>query len=345
MSPLTRFRASDDHVPLPIVAEYYAQRASTLGTLLITEATYIAPEHSGYPNAPGIYNDAQTAAWKTVTDAVHKKGSFIFLQLWALGRAAGNTDFAGGDHLIKVVSSSAVPLEADYATPHALTIDEIKHTVQQYAAAAKNAVRAGFDGVEIHGANGYLIDQFIQDTCNQRTDAYGGSYENRSRFAVEVAQAVAKAVGPERTSIRLSPFSKYQKMGMPNAKEQFGDLLGRLNGLNLAYVHLIDSRIMGNVTVERTETLDFAFEAYQGNILVAGGNTPELAKKLIDEDRKERNVAVVFGRYFISNPDLVFRIQNGLALNEYDRKTFYDAKNVKGYLDYPFSAEYLATKA
>lgn len=313
--------------------------------MLISEATYIAPEHGGFPNAPGIYNEAQISAWKTVTDAVHKKGSFMFLQLWALGRAAGNTEFAGGDKPIRVVSSSATPLEDDYAIPHVLTVEEIKETIQQYVIAAKNAIRAGFDGVEIHGANGYLVDQFIQDTCNQRDDIYGGSYENRSRFAVELTEAVANAIGPARTGIRFSPFSTYQKMRMEKAETQFTNLLGSLDELGLAYVHLIESRVSGNMTTEQSGSLDFVFEVYHGPILFAGGFTPETARKLVDHDRKDRDVVVVFGRYFISTPDLVFRVQKNIPLNSYDRSLFYNAKEKRGYLDQPFSEEFLATQA
>jgi NADPH2 dehydrogenase len=344
MSPLTRLRADDDHVPLPFVAEYYAQRASVPGTLLITEATYISHRHSGYPNAPGIYNDAQIEAWKAVTNAVHKKGSYIFAQLWALGRAAVNKDFAGGEPMT-VLSSSAVPLEEGAVVPEALTIEQIKETVQEYAQAARNAMEAGFDGVEIHGANGYLPDQFIQDTCNKRTDAYGGSNENRSRFVVEVTQAVVDAVGAGRTGVRLSPWSTYQGMRMQNPIPQFKDLVSRLDKFGLAYLHLLESRVAGNAEVESSDSLDFAFEAYSGPVLVAGGFKPDLAKKVVDEERKDRDVVVVFGRYFLSTPDLVFRIQNGLELNKYDRTSFYLAKSQKGYTDYPFSPEFLVAQA
>jgi NADPH2 dehydrogenase len=343
MSPLTRFRADDEHVPLPFVAEYYAQRASVPGTLLITEATYISHRHGGYPNAPGLYKDSQIEAWKTVTDAVHDKGSFIFAQLWALGRAAVNKDFTGGEPM-PVLSSSAVPLGEGYVAPEPLTVEQIKETVQEYAQAARNAIKAGFDGVEIHSANGYLPDQFIQDTCNKRTDAYGGSNENRSRFVIEVTQAVIDAVGAERTGIRFSPWSTYQGMRMQNPIPQFTDLISRLDKFGLAYLHLLESRISGHAKVESSDTLDFAFDAFSGPILVAGGFTSGLARKVVDEERKDRDVVVVFGRYFLSTPDLVFRIKNGLEPNDYDRTSFYLAKSQKGYTDYPFSPEFLAAQ-
>jgi NADPH2 dehydrogenase len=275
---------------------------------------------------------------------VHEKGSFIFAQLWALGRASVNRDFAGGDP-VRVISSSAVPLEDGSQVPEALTIEEIKETVQEYAQAASNAIRAGFDGVEIHGANGYLVDQFIQDMCNNRTDAYGGSIENRSRFAVEVTQAIVDAIGAERTAIRLSPWSRYQGMRMNDPIPQFTDIISKLDKFGLAYLHLIESRVSGNAAIASTDSLDFAFDAFSGPILVAGGFVPELAKKVVEEERKDRDVAVVFGRYFISTPDLVFRIQKGLELNEYDRKSFYAPKTEVGYTDYPFSPEYLAAQA
>jgi NADPH2 dehydrogenase len=344
MSPLTRFRADDDHVPLPFVAEYYAQRASVPGTLLVSEATYISHRHGGYPNVPGIFNDAQMEAWKSVTSAVHSKGSYVFLQLWALGRAATSKALAGGESM-PVLSSSAVPLEEGDRMPEALTVEQIKDTVGEYAQAARNAIQAGFDGVEIHAANGYLPDQFIQDVVNKRTDAYGGSEEKRSRFVVEVTQAVVDAIGAERTGIRLSPWGTYQGMRMQNPIPQFTDLISRLDKFSLAYLHLVEPSVATSAELESSDSLDFAFKAYAGPILVAGGFTPSLARKVADEERKERDVAVAFGRFFLSTPDLVFRIENGLELNQYDHTSFYSAKSQKGYTDYPFSPEFLAAQA
>ncbi|KAF2462860.1 FMN-linked oxidoreductase [Lindgomyces ingoldianus] len=341
MAPLTRFRASDEHIPLPMVAEYYAQRASVAGTLLVTEATFITKENGGYPNVPGIYNDDQIKAWRTVTDAVHKKGSYIYLQLWALGRVA-NPKVAEQEGFT-VKSSSAVALSADLATPVPLTIPEIEETTKSYAQAAKNAIAAGFDGVEIHGANGYLVDQFLQDKVNQRTDAYGGSIENRSRFALEVVEAVVEAVGAERTGIRFSPFSTFQGMRMDDPIPQFSDIISKINKFGLAYLHVVESRISGNADVVASDKLDFAVNLFDGPLLIAGGFRPDSAKKLVDEEYPNRDVLVVFGRYFISTPDLVFRIQEGIALNEYDRQQFYNPKSADGYTDYPFSQEFLAS--
>lgn len=343
MAPLTRFRASDESVILPMAAEYYGQRASTPGTLIITEATFIAEQCGGYPNVPGIYDQQQIEAWRKVTTAVHERGSFIFMQLWALGRVA-NKQFAEAKG-ISIKSSSAVPLDAKHAVPKEMSTEEIKETVAAYAQGARNAIAAGFDGVEIHGANGYLVDQFIQDTVNQRTDEYGGSVENRSRFAVEVANAIINAVGAERTAIRLSPFSDFQGMHMKDPLPQFTDVIKRLNKMGLAYIHLVESRINGTADREGTDSLEPLLCHWTGPLLIAGGYEPDSAKRLVDEERKDRDVVVVFGRLFISNPDIVFRLRKGIDLSPYDRSTFYNAKSEIGYLDQPFSKEWQAVQA
>lgn len=342
MAPLTRYRADDAHVHTQIAVEYYAQRASVPGTLLVTEATFISPRASGYANVPGIYNSAQVAAWKKVTDAVHAKGSYIYCQLWALGRAAkpdlvrkeaGETSFVG---------SSDVPIQAGTEAPRPLEEKEIWGFVQDYAHAAKLAIEAGFDGVEIHGANGYLIDQFTQDTCNKREDAWGGSVEKRSRFGLEVAKAVVDAVGADRTGIRLSPFSTFQAMKMTHPIEQFSHLIKGLKELKLAYLHLVESRISGNADVEATEKVDPLMEIWgkTSPILLAGGFQPESAKKAVEEEYTKQDVLIVFGRHFISNPDLPFRLQRGIPLTKYNRNTFYVTGSPEGYTDYPFSKEF-----
>ena len=335
LAPLTRFRADDSHVPLPMVATYYSQRGCVPGTLLISEATFISPRAGGMPNVPGIWNQDQIASWKNVTDQVHKRGSKIYLQLWALGRAAQKENIESEGH--KVVSSSDVPFEGG-ATPVALTEEEIWGFVGDYAQAAKNAIVAGFDGVEIHGANGYLIDQFTQTTCNKRTDKWGGSVENRSRFGVEVATAVVAAVGKERVGIRLSPYSKFQGMHMPNEElvPQFTHLVGELKKLDLAYLHLVESRIAGNATVENSESLGWILDLWNNTspVLIAGGFDAESARKAVEEEFKDHDVVVVFGRYFISNPDLVDRVKRGVEFRPYDRKLFYNAKEEKGYITY-----------
>lgn len=348
LAPLTRFRADDNGVPMQdLVPEYYTQRASVPGTLLITEATFIAPQAAGYASTPGIWSQAQIEGWKAVTKAVHDKKSFIYLQLWALGRASdlkGLRKVAGPD--AKLVSASDIPLEGG-EKPTPLTEDEIQWYIGQYARAAKNAIEAGFDGVEIHGANGYLVDQFIQDVSNQRTDRWGGSVENRARFALEVAKAVTEAVGSDRTGIRLSPFSDFQSMRMADPKPQFSYLVRELKKYKLAYIHLVESRVSGNADVEATEKINFLVDIWdnQSPVLLAGGFRPASAVAAVDEEFPNRDVVVVFGRFFISNPDLVFRLQKGIELASYDRGTFYNPGKPDGYITYPFSKEYVEAKA
>lgn len=348
LAPLTRFRADNDHVPLQnLVPEYYAQRASVPGTLLITEATFIAPQAAGYPLAPGIWSRAQIDGWKTVTKAVHDKKSFIYLQLWALGRTSqleGLRKVAGPD--AKVVSASDIPLEGG-EKPTPLTEDEIQWYIAQYAQAAKNAIEAGFDGVEIHGANGYLVDQFIQDVSNRRTDRWGGSIENRARFALEIAKAVTEAVGSDRMGIRLSPFSDFQNMKMADPEPQFSYLVRELKKYKLAYIHLVESRVSGIADIEATEKINFLVDIWdnQSPVLLAGGFRPASAVAAVDEEFPNRDVVVVFGRFFISNPDLVFRLQKGIELASYDRGTFYNPGKPDGYITYPFSKEYVEAKA
>jgi NADPH2 dehydrogenase len=273
---------------------------------------------------------------------VHEKGSFIYLQLWHLGRA-GNPQIAEKEGF-KIKSSSAVPLEEEgSATPTEMTKQEIKEMVAAYAQAAKNSIAAGFDGVEIHAANGYLIDQFTQDTCNKRTDDYGGSIENRSRFVHEVTKAVVDAVGAEKTGIRLSPFSVFQGMKMEEPIPQFTDVMKKLSPLNLAYVHLVESRIAGNADIESSERLEPLIDLWNGPILIAGGFKPDSSKRLVDEENKNRDIVVVFGRYFISTPDLVYRLEKGIDFTPYDRDSFYLPKDPKGYTDYPFSEQFAAS--
>ncbi len=237
MCPLTRYRASDEHVPTELMAEYYTQRASTPGTLLVSEGTFISPVDGGFANVPGIWNQEQIDGWRRVTRAVHTKRSFIFCQLWSLGRTA-KPEVAEREGFV-IVSSDAVPLNPDAVTPRRLSVPEIQERIQNYVSAAKNAIEAGFDGVELHGANGYLIDQFTQDRCNRRDDEYGGSIEGRSRFAVEVVTAVSEAIGPERTGIRFNPWSAFNGMRMDDPISQFSDVLRKIKPLGLAYVHLI----------------------------------------------------------------------------------------------------------
>ncbi|KAJ5888287.1 Aldolase-type TIM barrel [Penicillium taxi] len=343
LAPLTRFRNDDEHIPLPFVKEYYAQRGSSPGTLLISEAALITPRAGGYANVPIIHNDAQIAAWKEVTNAVHAKGSYIYMQLWALGRAA-NPEQLKKEGDFDVVSSSATPISSDSPVPRALTETEIEEWIADYAQAARNAIAAGFDGVEIHGANGYLIDQFIQDTCNKRTDRWGGSVENRSRFALEVTRAVVEAVGADRTSIRLSPFSPFQGMKMEDPYPTFTYLAEELSKFKLAYTHLVEPRVAGFDIIETPNSLDFFLKAYKkaSPVIFAGGFSSDSAREAVDKQYSEYDTLVAFGRAYISNPDLPFRVQENVKFLDYDRNTFYLPKDPKGYTDYEFSDEFKA---
>ncbi|CAG7936641.1 unnamed protein product [Penicillium olsonii] len=334
MAPLTRFRASESHVPLPIVPTYYGQRASVQGTFIISEVTFISPRAGGYPNVLGIWNPEQVAAWKEVTNAVHKKGSVIFLQLWALGRVAVS-EIAAAEGF-DVVSSSATPLESGMPAPKALSTEEIRLFIADYVQAARNAIDAGFDGVEIHGAGGYLIDQFTQDNCNSRDDEYGGSIENRARFILEVASAVSKAVGPQRVEIRLSPWQRYQGMRMEDPVPQFTYVIEHLKNLDLAYLHLIEARVCGNVDSEDRDKIDPFVRAWGDSkpVILAGGFTPDSARVAVDKEFRDRDVMIAFGRHFMSNPDLPFKIRQGLDLTPYDRDTFYVPGSGEGYIDY-----------
>lgn len=344
LAPLTRNRANFNHVHGDLAVEYYTQRASVPGTLLITEATFISARAGGEDYIPGIWNADQIEAWKRVTNAVHAKGCSIFCQLWAKGRSADpkviKRDFGPDAY----VSSSDVPIEEGAEAPRELREDEIWNYVGEYAQAARNAITAGFDGVEIHAANGYLIDQFTQDTVNRRTDSWGGSVPNRSRFALEVAKAVVAAVGPDRTGIRFSPFSEFGGMKMKDPIPQFSHLVTNLKELSLAYLHMVESRVSGNADVESTEKVDFAVKIWGKDkpVLLAGGFKPDSARRTIEEEYKDYQILVVFGRLFLANPDLVFRLKTGLPLTHYDRKTFYTPEKAAGYIDYPFSEEFKA---
>jgi len=342
MSPLTRFRADDLSVQMPFVKEYYGQRASVPGTLLISEATAISSKAVGFSNVPGIWSVAQIQAWKEIADCVHSKGSFIFLQLWATGRSvqperppSDSFDFA---------SSSAVPIEQGDPLPRELTEEEIHVYIEEYAAAARNAIAAGMDGIEIHGANGYLIDQFTQASCNQRTDKWGGSIENRARFALEVTKAVVAAVGPDHVGIKLTPVGKIQGMGtMLDLVPQFQYLISKLREMGLAYLHLANSRWLEHIPQE-TENNEI-FVRLWGNaspLILEGGYDTISAQEEVDVCYKGYNIAIAFGRFFISNPDLPFRVKMGINFQEYNRDHFYTPLSKQGYIDYPFSAEFLA---
>lgn len=343
MAPLTRCRADENHVQLPMALEYYCQRASVPGTLIITESTLISPDHAGFPHAPGIWTDNQIAAWKQIVDAVHARGCSIICQIVAPGRAADDQTLrADAGHGIR--SSSAIPLTDGAPVPEPMTEEHIQSTIRDFTRAAENAVAAGFDGVEVHGANGYLVDQFLQDTCNQRDDRWGGSVENRARFGLEVTRSIADAIGADKLGYRISPWSTFQGMRMADPIPQFSYLVGKLKELNIAYLHIIESRVMNFVDVEKVQGIEFVLDIWgkTSPVLVAGGFDPKSAKHAVDEEYKGYEVAIVFGRHFLANPDLPFRIRHGLDLNKYDRTTFYTPQSPQGYLDYEFSPEFLA---
>jgi NADPH2 dehydrogenase len=310
------------------------------GSLLITEATYISATAAGRSvNSPGIFTSAQIAGWKQITDAVHRKKSFIFLQLWAVGRAARQevADASG----IDIVSSSAVPIKEGDAVPRSMTEVEIEAFIAAYGQAARNALEAGFDGVEVHAANGYLIDQFIQDTCNQRVDEWGGSIENRARFCLRIMDEVVKSVGSNRTGVRLSPFSPYQGMGMADTIPQFTHVIRSLRPYNLAYLHLVDPIIHGTPAM----SLEFAIQEWDKDvpIILNGGYDHEQAQETVESIHSDRKVAISFGRHFTSNPDLPFRLQHGLDLTPPCPPSFYAAKQAHGYVNYPFHEKFSTT--
>ncbi|KAH9056798.1 hypothetical protein EDB87DRAFT_1686815 [Lactarius vividus] len=346
MAPLTRLRANKDHVLGELAKTYYTQRSSVPGTLIISEATIIAPQATGYPNVPGIWSDAQIAAWKSITDAVHANGSYMFLQLWACGRTADPALLKeeGGFDL---VAPSPIPLENN--VPRELTVAEIKEYVQLYSKAASNAIKAGFDGVEIHVANGCLPDQFLQTVSNERTDEYGGSVENRMRFPLEVVKALVKTVGAERTAVRLSPWSQFQGMGMKDPLPTFTTFVERIRDEhpNLAYIHVIEPRVsnftVAAVTDENRVQSNEELRKIWGDrpYIVAGGMDRATA---IDTVSKYGGL-VAFGRHFIANPDLPLRLKEGLPLTGYNRDTFYVAETAAGYIDYPFANDIVAVQA
>ncbi|KAF8124962.1 hypothetical protein EV363DRAFT_694602 [Boletus edulis] len=348
LAPLTRFRAYASHVPGPQHASYYSQRGSAPGTLLITEATFISHDAGGYAHVPGIYTDEHIKGWKKVTDAVHAKGSYIFLQLWALGRAADIDFLEKQDPPSPYVSASSVPLTGKSKPPRPLTESEIQDYIVAYAKAASNAVHgAGFDGVEIHSANGYLPDQFLQTLSNIRTDRWGGDEEGRTRFTREVVDAVVDTVGEDRVGIRISPWSPFQDMGMPDPRPTFAYLATALRDKHpkLAYLHAVEPRVSGgsddDSEAAANSNNDFLREIWHGEggeervFISAGGFSRETALRTAED--KEGLIA--FGRLYISNPDLPARLQEDIPLTPTDRSKYYQVGNLtpSGYSDWPFA--------
>ncbi len=336
MAPLTRNRAGAGNVPGEMNATYYAQRASA--GLLIAEATQTTPEAQGYPFTPGIHSPEQIAGWKLVTEAVHQQGGRIFLQMWHVGRVS-HPDFQPNGAL--PVAPSPIPPKGEiftfagmkpYVTPRALEINEIPLIIQQFRQAAQNAQIAGFDGVEVHGANGYLLDQFLRDGTNQRTDEYGGAVENRARLLLEVVEAVTQVWGGQRVGVRLSPSSTFNDMKDSNPLATFGYVAEALNRFGLAYLHVIEtleSDLRHGGTALDTRELRSRF---QGTLIVNGGYNRERGDAILASGGAD---LVSFGQLFLANPDLPKRFELNAPLNQPDFATFYTS-GAKGYTDYPF---------
>jgi N-ethylmaleimide reductase len=340
LAPMTRLRSDQPgDIPSDMMAEFYGQRATDKG-LLITDATTVSIHGRGYLGAPGIYTDEQVKGWKKVTNAVHARGGKIFLQIWHVGRQS-HVDMTGG---LAPIAPSAVQFDQVVITKdgwvpvspnRALEIDEIPGIIEEFRMGAVRAKAAGFDGVEVHGANGYLIDQFLQDGTNKRTDIYGGSFENRVRLLMEILDAVIPVWGEGRVGVRLSPSGSWASMSDSDPEGLFGYIAEKLNNYPLAYMHIVEPRIVGNeapvegISPVASETLR---KIYKGNLLANGGFEPETAKEVVDNGDAD---LISFGRHFAANPDLPTRIKFNLPLNKYDRDYFWGGDR-RGYTDYPF---------
>jgi N-ethylmaleimide reductase len=342
MAPLTRMRSGQPgNIPTELNATYYAQRASA--GLIVSEATQISQQGQGYPATPGIHSPEQVEGWQTVTNAVHKAGGRMFLQLWHVGRISHtshqpNNQLPVAPSAIKASGGtfSATWQPVAFETPRALKIAEVSDIVRDYARAAKNAKDAGFDGVEVHGANGYLLDQFLQDGSNQRDDQYGGSIQNRARLLLEVVDAAIAVWGAGRVGVRLSPYGTFNDMRDSDPVKLFTYLLNQLDARKIAYVHLIEPRSSsagsqdGNIQ-DAPDTAKLFRKAYSGALISAGGYQRNDAMRVIEEGYAD---AIAFGRLFVSNPDLPKRLEKNAELTKYDRGTFYGGAE-QGYTDYP----------
>ncbi len=333
MAPMTRCRAIG-YIPNDLMATYYAQRSSA--GLIITEGTAPGANGLGYARIPGIFSKEQVAGWKKVTDAVHAKGGKIFIQLMHTGRVSHPANMPEGS---KVIAPSAISANGDMwtdasgmqktAMPEEMTTEDIRTTIAEFAQAAANAVEAGFDGVELHGANGYLLEQFLNPHSNTRTDGYGGSVENRCRFVLEAAAAVGKAIGFDKTGIRLSPYSTFNTMPHYNdIVSTYTSLAGELNRLNLVYLHLVDYAARNSA--EGPVLIKTIRETFKQLLILNGGYNRERAEAAIENGEAD---LVSFGTPFIANPDLPYRITNNIAYTKPDTATFYTS-DAKGYTDY-----------
>ena len=346
LAPMTRARAGKERVPNALMAEYYAQRASA--GLVLTEATTISEQANGWNESAGIYTDAQAAGWKPVVDAVHDAGGVIYCQLWHCGRAS-HPAFHGGE---RHVAPSAIKINEEYIhtpvgkkpheTPRALETDELPGVVADYRHAAERAKEAGFDGVEVHSANGYLLDTFLQSKTNHRTDAYGGSVENRCRMLSEVVTAVADVWTPGRVGVRLSPNGAFNDMGSPDYRDQFLYAAGQLDKVGLAYLHVMDGLAFGFHQLGEPMTLAEFRQVFSGPLMGNCGYTQETAEERIAAGDAD---LVSFGRPFISNPDLVERFANGWPLAEDAPVSTWYTPGDEGYADWPTYQEQPSTSA
>jgi N-ethylmaleimide reductase len=337
MSPLTRSRAGEGNVPGALNATYYRQRASA--ALIVTEATQVSPQGVGYPGTPGIHTPEQIAGWQLVTRAVHERGGRIFLQLWHVGRISHPSLQPEG---ALPVAPSAIKAEGEvftavgpqpFVTPRALETEELPGIIEQYRQGAKNALEAGFDGVEIHAANGYLLDQFLEDSANQRADQYGGSVENRARLILEVTEAVASVWGASRVGIRLSPGGTFNSMGDSDAAATFGYVARELDRFGLAYLHVVEPSDPAQFKVngEPVSATRYLRSLFHGILITAQGYDFEKGNSVLAAGDAD---LVGFGRLFLANPDLPERFKAGAPLNEPDPATFYGGDE-RGYTDYP----------
>jgi N-ethylmaleimide reductase len=338
MAPLTRNRAAAGFVPGPLAADYYGQRASA--GLLVTEATQVSQQGQGYQDTPGIYSKEQVAGWRKVTERVHARGGRIYIQLWHVGRVSHSSLQPNGG---APVGPSAIRAKGktfvggtftDISEPRALALEEIPGIVEDFRRGAANALQAGFDGVEIHGANGYLLDQFAKDGANKRTDAYGGGIENRARLMLEVSKVVAAEAGAERTGIRISPVTPSNDISDSNPQPLFDHIVDRLNALKLVYLHVVEGATGGPRDIAPFDYRSLR-RRFKGAYVANNGYDFELANKVLEANEAD---LIAFGKLYIANPDLVERLQRGAPLNTPDKATFYGG-SAKGYTDYPVLGE------
>jgi N-ethylmaleimide reductase len=338
MAPLTRNRAAAGFVPGPLAAEYYSQRASA--GLLITEASQVSQQGQGYQDTPGIYSKEQVAGWRKVTERVHARGGRIFIQLWHVGRISHNSLQPNGG---APVGPSAIRAKGktfvggtftDISEPRELALEEIPGIIEDFRGSAANALQAGFDGVEIHGANGYLLDQFAKDGANKRKDAYGGPIENRAKLMLEVAKVVTAEAGAERTGIRISPVTPSNDISDSDPQPLFDHIVDRLNALKLVYLHVVEGATGGPRDIAPFDYRSLR-KRFSGAYVANNGYDLELANKVLNANEAD---LIAFGKLYIANPDLAERLQRGAPLNTPDKATFYGG-GAKGYTDYPALGE------